>query len=53
MANGTELPPTNARRLSPPEPEPYVLRHVLEDIPLDPDEGDGDVSITCVEFWSL
>ncbi|KIV97403.1 hypothetical protein PV10_01158 [Exophiala mesophila] len=52
MAIGTGSPPTNPRRLSPLEPEPYVLRHVLEDLPLNPDEGDGDASITCVEFWN-
>ena len=41
------------RRLSPPEAGAYVLRHVLEDIPLKEDDDDEeDIHITCVEFWS-
>lgn len=40
------------RRLSPPEPGPYVLRNVLEDIPLATEQGAEEVSITCVEYWS-
>lgn len=40
------------RKLSPPEPDPYVLRSVLDDIPLKPEGVEEDVSITCVEFWS-
>ncbi|KAL6252676.1 hypothetical protein RBB50_000395 [Rhinocladiella similis] len=44
--------PTKRRRLSPPESGPYVLRKVLEDIPLTTDDGNDQVSITCVEYWS-
>ncbi|KAG9779098.1 hypothetical protein KCU88_g4124, partial [Aureobasidium melanogenum] len=40
------------RRLSPPEPGPYVLRNVLEDIPLATEQGAEEVSITCVEYWN-
>lgn len=40
------------RKLSPPEPGPYVLREILADIPLKADGEQGDVSITCVEFWN-
>ncbi len=41
------------RRLNPPEPGAYVLRNVLEDVPLKEDEGSEDIHITCVEFWSI
>ena len=40
------------RKLSPPEAEPYILQPVLEDIPLNADDNQGDVWITCVEYWS-
>lgn len=40
------------RRLHAPEAGPYVLRKVLEDIPLTSEESSESVSITCVEFWS-
>lgn len=52
MCAATEQPPPKRRRLSPPEPGPYVLRNVLEDIPLDSEDGRQDVSVTCVEYWS-
>ena len=44
--------PRKRRKVSPPEPGPYVLRSVLEDIQLKPDDGPDDVYITCVEYWS-
>ncbi|KAJ9616670.1 hypothetical protein H2200_000389 [Cladophialophora chaetospira] len=47
----TDPRPAKRPRLSPPEPGPYVLRPVLEDIPLTTEEGNTDVSITCVEYW--
>lgn len=40
------------RRLNPPESGPYVLRKVLDEIPLATEDTDGPISITCVEFWS-
>lgn len=40
------------RRLRPPDAGPYVLKKVLEDIPLAADDVSEPVSITCVEFWS-
>lgn len=40
------------RRLHPPESSPYVLKKVLEDIPLASEDGGDTISITCVEFWS-
>ncbi|RMD40344.1 hypothetical protein DV735_g4770, partial [Chaetothyriales sp. CBS 134920] len=47
----TEHARRKRRRLAPPEPGPYVLRPVLDDIALAADESHGQVSITCVEFW--
>ncbi|KAH0837593.1 hypothetical protein AYO21_05083 [Fonsecaea monophora] len=44
--------PAKRQRLVAPEPGPYVLRAVLEDIPLAADDGDAKVSITCVEYWN-
>ncbi|EXJ90078.1 hypothetical protein A1O3_03147 [Capronia epimyces CBS 606.96] len=44
--------PIKRRRMSPPEPGPYVLRSVLQDIPLTTEHGPEEVSITCVEYWN-
>ncbi|EXJ95098.1 hypothetical protein A1O1_00217 [Capronia coronata CBS 617.96] len=44
--------PAKRQRLSPPEPGPYVLRNVLQDIPLSTEDGPEQVSITCVEYWN-
>lgn len=40
------------RRMNVPEASPYVLRNVLKDIPLTPEDGSEDAQISCVEFWS-
>lgn len=52
--NDTDTGPRKRRKLSPPDPGPYVLRSVLDDIPLqaDPDAESEAVHITCVEYWS-
>lgn len=34
------------------QPAPYLLRSVLEDVPLAEDGAFTDAHITCVEFWS-
>lgn len=44
--------PSKRQRLSAVESGPYVLRSVLQDIPLNTEQGPGQVSITCVEYWS-
>ncbi|OAP64442.1 hypothetical protein AYL99_00414 [Fonsecaea erecta] len=44
--------PAKRQKLAAPEPGPYVLRAILEDIPLAADEGDAEISITCVEYWN-
>jgi hypothetical protein len=44
--------PRKRRKLSPPDPGPYVLRDVLDHIPLKAEDDQEDVSITCVEYWS-
>lgn len=31
---------------------PYVLRQLLDNVPLDSNGGETDVCITCVEYWS-
>lgn len=40
------------RRIEPPEGGSYILRKVLDEIPLQSDDHEGLVSISCVEFWS-
>lgn len=41
------------RKVNPPDPGAYVLKKVLDDIPLASEDGIDPVSITCVEFWSM
>lgn len=49
MADGRER---KRRKLQASDSGLYVLRRVLEDIPLVGDDTPEDVSITCVERWS-
>ncbi|KPI43904.1 Transforming growth factor-beta receptor-associated protein 1 [Cyphellophora attinorum] len=51
MSNN-EYGPRKRRKLSPPEPGAYVLRRVLDNIPLKAEDEDEDVSIECVEYWN-
>lgn len=44
-----ELPSSNVERAI-PETGPYVLRALLEDLPLSADGDRDDIEITCVEF---
>jgi vacuolar protein sorting-associated protein 3 len=38
------------RRLAVPETGPFVLRSLLEDVPLSAEGGNDDIEINCVEF---
>lgn len=40
------------RRLNPAESGPFVLKPMIENVPLTNEEQSEDVHITCVEFWS-
>lgn len=40
------------RRLHAPDSGEFILRKVLDDIPLVGDDTVEDVAITCVELWS-
>lgn len=44
--------PRKKRRVSPPETASYVLRPLLNSVPLTTDDSNADAYITCVEFWS-
>jgi hypothetical protein len=50
--SGNESGPRKRRKIAPPDPGPYVLRNVLDDIPLKAEDDQEDVFITCVEYWS-
>lgn len=43
--------PRKKRRISPPESASYVLRPLLEKVPL-AEDSNADIHITCVEYWS-
>lgn len=44
--------PRKRRKLSASQAAPYVLRQLLDDVPIEPESGETDVHITCVEYWS-
>lgn len=44
--------PRKRRKLSASQAAPYVLRQLLDDVPIKPESGESDVYITCVEYWS-
>lgn len=39
------------RRIS-PQAAPYILRQLLDELPLATEDPNADVHITCVEYWS-
>lgn len=43
--------PRKRRRIS-PQATPYILRQLLDELPLAVEDPDADVHITCVEYWS-
>lgn len=52
-SDGDIDPRRKRRRISPPETGPYVLRPLLEDVPVQAEDGEGQAHITCVEYWSM
>lgn len=44
--------PRKRRRINPPEMGPYVLRPLLEDVPVNSEDDSDEAYITCVEYWS-
>ena len=41
------------RRLNPPETGPYILRSLIDSVPLNGDGAEEDISITCVELYGM
>ncbi|KAL9116240.1 MAG: hypothetical protein Q9227_000611 [Pyrenula ochraceoflavens] len=52
MADQDDTPRRKRRRLNPADTGPYVLKPVLENIPLEIEGGSSDVRITSVEYWN-
>ncbi|KAJ5725413.1 uncharacterized protein N7483_006770, partial [Penicillium malachiteum] len=50
MASDDGFGPRKRRRLGPPGTNPYVLRSLFENVPVET-EDNRDVYITCVEYW--
>lgn len=50
MASDDGLGPRKRRRIAPPGSDPYVLRSLFENVPVET-EDNRDVYITCVEYW--
>lgn len=44
--------PRKRRKLSASDAAPYVLRQLLDDVPIEPESGELGVHITCVEYWN-
>ena len=52
-ANDLERLPSSTVERAIPETGPYVLRNLLEDLPLSADGDRDDIEITCVEFLGM
>jgi hypothetical protein len=52
-ANDPEEPASSTVERAIPETGPYVLRGLLEDLPLSADGSRDDIDITCVEFLGM
>ncbi|KAJ5937676.1 hypothetical protein N7454_004018 [Penicillium verhagenii] len=50
MASDDGLGPRKRRRVAPAGSDPYVLRSLFENVPVET-EDNSDVYITCVEYW--
>lgn len=46
------ISPRKRRKIGPPKAAPYVFRSLFDQVPLNADNDDDDVHITCVEYWS-
>ncbi|EEQ89785.2 TGF beta receptor associated protein 1 [Blastomyces dermatitidis ER-3] len=44
--------PRKRRRIAPPETGPYVLRQLIESVPVAGEGSEQEVYITCVEYWN-
>ena len=44
--------PRKRRRINPPGIGPYVVRELLDKVPVAVEGGRHDVHISCVEYWS-
>ncbi|PGH00625.1 hypothetical protein AJ79_08140 [Helicocarpus griseus UAMH5409] len=44
--------PRKKRRIAPPETGPYVLRRLIDTVPVAGEGGEQDAHITCVEYWN-
>ncbi|OAX81943.1 hypothetical protein ACJ72_03712 [Emergomyces africanus] len=44
--------PRKKRRIAPPETGPYVLRELLDAVPVTGEGSEQDAYITCVEYWN-
>ncbi|KAA8651664.1 hypothetical protein EYZ11_003907 [Aspergillus tanneri] len=44
--------PRKRRRITPPKAAPYMLRPLLDQVPLTPDDPNDDIHITSVEYWN-
>ncbi|KAL4876313.1 hypothetical protein BJY04DRAFT_143935 [Aspergillus karnatakaensis] len=40
------------RKVAPPKAAPYVFRSLFNQVPVAADDAEGDVHITCVEYWN-
>lgn len=45
--------PRKKRRLCPPETGPYLLRSFVDEVEVAAEDGQQDVHISCVEYWSM
>ena len=54
MASSEESATSRKRkRIKLPTTGPYVLKSLLENVPLSADDENGSIEITCAELWGI
>ncbi|KAL5332464.1 hypothetical protein BJX70DRAFT_130092 [Aspergillus crustosus] len=52
MVSDEEASSRKRRKIGPPKATPYIFRPLFDQVPVAADDAEGDVHITCVEYWN-
>ncbi|KAL4949419.1 hypothetical protein BDW69DRAFT_75394 [Aspergillus filifer] len=52
MADQEGISSRKRRKIDPPKAAPYIFKPLFDQVPVAADDAEGDVHITCVEYWN-
>ncbi|KAL4970552.1 putative TGF beta receptor associated protein 1 [Aspergillus stella-maris] len=52
MADEEGIGSRKRRKIGPPKAAPYIFKPLFDQVPVAADDAEGDVHITCVEYWN-